>query len=221
MAAAKKSSESRWKSAREWASFVFSFIALIISSIGAYYGTLTQLDDLRVLVLNQPDVNAHKEQEGRILVTKPEFEFLFMNSGTRPIAILQIDVVFGKYFEEGINTRSCPGTFFPTNASPFIVDEKKVIRKNIWMNWSGMVGGGADPWDRQKEPYGYSFSGDQSANDKRIDICVAFTAASPSDGKIYKLIRTASVQIGGSTSEYAIGTPATIVHSEKFRWSAP
>jgi hypothetical protein len=48
--------KSVWEKVREWAAFVLSVLAFGVSLLTAYYTTLRQVDDLRVVVVSEPDV---------------------------------------------------------------------------------------------------------------------------------------------------------------------
>ncbi len=77
---------------RDWLPIAISLGSLAISFLGAYFSTLRTLDDVRVIVLDDPDAYVWKGSdtlgdESAKIAVKANFAASFINSGTRPATI--------------------------------------------------------------------------------------------------------------------------------------
>jgi hypothetical protein len=206
--------KTAWERRREWSAFIFSSIAIVLS-IATGIVTLREIDDLRMVILNEPRLR-YDEKDGRI-VMRGELRVLFMNSGTRPIGLVGAWVNVGQLRRDSVMGVRCDGVEFSTDLRGMVVDGKEIIERAVEL--TPLVYSSGSP---KREPDGWSFTEPKSIERGSINVCMLFQAASPSDAGIHKGIRfptTNSLRADDSGWSIAAGLqPYVIVNEGRWRF---
>lgn len=120
---------------RAWGAFVFGAAAFLVSLLTAYVTTFRVVDELRVVVTAEPrldlgDDNVHIRVQGPL-------KLLFINSGTRPISILEVSLVLGEVENEGCRSErpsersSESSTELKGKIDGIVIEEKKIVSSTV------------------------------------------------------------------------------------------
>jgi hypothetical protein len=91
-------SQIEWKSIREWCSFAFAASAFIVSGLAGLLSEFWQMDDLRIIIHEEPVAQYDKTKNEAVLVASSTV--VLVNYGTRKLAVTDAWFTFGKKFAD-------------------------------------------------------------------------------------------------------------------------
>jgi hypothetical protein len=171
----KEKKKSSLVTTREWAAFVLSTLAIVISITTAYLTTLRTLDELKVVVDRRPVLFLWSD--GKSMMTYGVLSVLFINSGNRPISVLSVSLCYGEAKEVRGRT-TCNGVLIDTNFDGVVIDEKKVLLKEISLRLRVLFFEGDN---LSKEDSAFTFNAAKALERGVISMCAVFRVATPSN----------------------------------------
>jgi hypothetical protein len=118
--------------ARDWASFVMSSVAFVVSISVAFFTVVRQEDNISVVFRDTPFL---MRDDGESLMVKwGELSIVLINNGNRPAVVSHIALRVHEYIKERVN--ECDGSeaatvTFETDFEPVVLKEKEVTFKKI------------------------------------------------------------------------------------------
>jgi hypothetical protein len=147
--------EPRWKVVRDWLSFALAIVALAVSATNSYVTGLRELSELRAVIGHLPFI-VYDDQIKRFKVIGNRSSVLFINAGNRPISVIGASIIFGE--PTVVNGRNeCDGITLATDFSFTVIDEKKIVEKEVKVDIPSWILGGDFPDFRKEEDGRISF----------------------------------------------------------------
>jgi hypothetical protein len=115
---------------KDWVAILVSIAALVISAGTAYFSLVRQSEQLRVFVGDAIPFLTRTD-DGRLQL-EGNLDIAFMNTGTRPIIVLSVDLVIDDIPEgKDGGRKSCDRIFggLPFDVDSFVVKEKESVAK--------------------------------------------------------------------------------------------
>jgi hypothetical protein len=113
---------------KDWVAILISITALGISGMTAYFSLVRQSEEMRVFVGEFPLLTRVAD---RRLQVEGKLDIAFMNTGTRPIIVLGVDLVIEDISERKGASRPCGLKFgsLRFEVDSFVVKEKESVAK--------------------------------------------------------------------------------------------
>lgn len=128
---------------KDWATLTISSAALFVALFTAYFTLVRRTDNLRILVDTTPDVSVDRDAKPmKVELAGRDMGIVFMNSGSRPISVLSMQLYVQEFPVKPRETDSANPTcnngpsdavWFNTNLDPIIVKEREIVRKTVWV----------------------------------------------------------------------------------------
>jgi hypothetical protein len=187
---------------KDYAGFGFSIIAVAISLFTFYFGTIRQVDEVRLIINSFPIASL---DSANIIHVAAEADFILVNGGTRDAAILEIGYKIAPLEDFRDNELGCDSNIFlrsdllPFAYEPFVLKKSEI--RPIHINAFA---------DKNKEKlFNEPFA---SHENDYVALCMYFRIATPSRKEFRTLsyVQLAGVLIGTESRNYEDGTDYAI-----------
>jgi hypothetical protein len=121
----------RWSglSAKDVVTITLSALALSVSVLALFYNVIRQVDRLTV-EMPSPAIAVRHSEDG-LYVPIGDNEIVFINSGTRPVAVLSVSVRFVQNMSSSTACAERKGPVFGTNFEPTVLKERDIVIRKI------------------------------------------------------------------------------------------
>ncbi len=115
---------------KDWITISISFLALGVSILTAYFSFFQQFDEVSVVVENFPYLELYSKEKVSI---SGGGKIVLMNTGNRPAAILEVEVITNQHVNEDSDFPPCSGIGerFQTTFEPLILKPGDLVLKEF------------------------------------------------------------------------------------------